>query len=179
MDKCGATNGILTCDREQGHDGHHRGYREEQDEVEFWPTATTTSAELASDLLFAVDVTESDAVLIARFVEILDRARLQVERAHQQQIDKLNDHIGTQEGTIALLRERAENAETTLRIRLREFADGHCCHQCGNSLSVTPENDIRCAECDASAVERDALRGQLSTAQQEIAELKKLLSLPY
>lgn len=39
---------------------------------------------IAKDLLFAVDVTEPDEVLIARFMEILDRARLQVAQAHRQ-----------------------------------------------------------------------------------------------
>lgn len=38
---CGALSGapdLLICDRESGHDGMHRGYVDEHDEVLFWET---------------------------------------------------------------------------------------------------------------------------------------------
>lgn len=58
-DKCGASRSVpgaagLVCDKAPGHDGDHRGYLEQQDEVLFWPSSTSPAAppvEFLADVL--------------------------------------------------------------------------------------------------------------------------------
>lgn len=61
------------------------------------------------------------------------------------------------------LKAKLEDAETTLRIRLLEFTTKDVCHQCYGELTVTPENDVRCLECD----------GVVEALQAEVAELTR------
>ncbi len=71
----------------------------------------------------------------------------------------------------ALTAER-NNAQETLRIRLREFTDGHCCHQCGAQLETTPENDIRCPECDDKEKVFTDLRSRCQHLEQAVRKVR-------
>lgn len=98
-DTCGATRSIpgassLVCDKATGHDGDHRGYLEQQDEVLFWPPAreaVTLAAVLGvgepCDVLEALDVliVGADALLeeypgFQNVADARDAARLHVAR---------------------------------------------------------------------------------------------------
>jgi hypothetical protein len=53
---CGATFGILTCDRERGHEGQHRGYYAAVDEILFWSSSSVAEFERLGRAGFTVSV---------------------------------------------------------------------------------------------------------------------------
>lgn len=98
-DRCGATRNVpgaagLVCDKAPGHDGDHRGYLEQQDEVLFWPSVVERDRALLEralgigqpcDVLEALDVliVGADALLeeypgFENVADARDAARLHV-----------------------------------------------------------------------------------------------------
>jgi hypothetical protein len=130
---------------------------------------------------------EELAQAIAKIVEEQEHARALVHRHAAQLAEKDQQfqdiavkylksqrELADKDVQLAALREELEASQETLRIRLREFTDAHCCHQCGSPLSITPENDARCAECDADEVKFEELKADLAkaTAAQQADEAR-------
>jgi hypothetical protein len=53
---CGATFGVLICDRERGHPGQHRGYYETADEILFWSASSVQQFEELGRAGFTVSI---------------------------------------------------------------------------------------------------------------------------
>lgn len=69
---CGETaraagGAVLVCDKAPGHDGDHRGYLEQQDEVLFWPSAAASPLAIALYILIRDgDITRDRAIELVR-----------------------------------------------------------------------------------------------------------------